>query len=73
MGVEAAVETVGIDVSLWVVYGAEGHGMDSARKRGPALQMDMHEAGHERSVACLGPDNELIREKNWCSFPVETQ
>lgn len=65
MGVEAAVGMVGLDVSLvWVVYGEVGHGKDSARKRGPALQMDMHEAGHERSVACLGPDGELIREKN---------
>jgi hypothetical protein len=45
-GVEAAVEIAGLDV--WVVYGEEGHGKDSARKRGPALQMDMHEAGHER-------------------------
>jgi hypothetical protein len=27
--------------------------MDSARTLGPALQMDMHEVGHERSVACL--------------------
>ena len=47
-GAEAVSETLGIDVSLWVVYGAEGHGMDSARKQGPALQMDMHEAGHEQ-------------------------
>lgn len=73
VGVEAAVEMVGIDVSLMVVYGAEGRGTDSARVRGPALQMDMHEAGHERSVACLGPDDELIRERNWCPFPAGAQ
>jgi hypothetical protein len=70
-GAEAVVEIAGLDVSQWVVYGEEGHGMDSARKRGPALQKDMHEAGHERSVACLGPDGELIRER--CPFPAGAQ
>ena len=72
-GAEAVTEMLGIDVSQWVVYGEEGHGMDSAQKRGPALQMDTHEAGHERSVPCLGPDDELIRVKNGCPFPAETQ
>jgi hypothetical protein len=71
-GAGAATEMLGIDVSLWVVYGAEGHGTDSGQK-GPALQTDMHEAGHERSEACLGPDDELIRVKNGCPFPAETQ
>ena len=72
-GVGAAAEIAGLDVNLWVVYGEEGHGKDSGRKQGPALQMDTHEAGHERSVACLGPDGELICEKNGCPFPAETQ
>ncbi len=62
VGVEAVVETAGLDGSQLVVCGEEGHEMDSARKQGPALQMDMNEAGHERSVACLGPDGELIHE-----------
>lgn len=72
-GAGAATEMLGIDVSLKVVYGAEGHGMGSGRKQGPALQTDMHEAGHEQSEPCLGPDDELIRAKNGCPFPAETQ
>lgn len=37
--------------------------MYSARTWGPALQMDMHEVGHERSVACLVSDGGLPRRE----------
>jgi hypothetical protein len=37
--------------------------MDSARTWGPALQMDMHEVGHERSVPCLVSDEVLPRRE----------
>jgi hypothetical protein len=51
---EAVVGKIATGASLWAVCGEAGHGMDSARTRGPALQMDMREVGHEQqSAACL--------------------
>jgi hypothetical protein len=45
--------------------------MDSDWTRGPALQMGMHEVGHERSAACLVSKGGLPRRGS-CS-PVETR
>ncbi len=42
--------------------------MDSALTRGPALQMDMHEVGHEQSGACLVSDRGPRRECSSCSL-----
>jgi len=47
--------------------------MDSARTRGPALQMDMHEVGHEQSAACLVSDRGPRCERYSCSLPAETR
>jgi len=47
--------------------------MDSARMPGPALQMDRHEVGHERSAACLVSDGGTRREYCSCSLPAETR
>jgi hypothetical protein len=47
--------------------------MDSARTREPALQMDMHEVGHEQSGACLVSDRGPRRERSSCSLPAETR
>ena len=71
---EAAVGYVGAGVSPRVVCGEEGRGMGSVRMRGPALQMGMHEAGHERLAAYLGPNGGgLKREYNSCPRPVGTR
>jgi len=47
--------------------------MDSDWTRGPALQMDMHEVGHERSVACLVSDGGLPRRECYSCSLVETR
>jgi hypothetical protein len=71
---EAAVGYVGEGVSLRVVCGEEGREMGSVRMRVPALQMDMHEAGHERLAAYLGPNGGgLKREYSSCPRPVGTR
>jgi hypothetical protein len=72
---EAVVGYVEVGVSLRVVCGEEGHGMGSVRvrMRGPALQMGMHEAGHEQLGAYLGPNDGLKREYSSCPLPAGTQ
>jgi hypothetical protein len=47
--------------------------MDSGRTRGPALQMSMHEVGHEQSATCLVSDRGPRRERYSCSLPAETR
>jgi hypothetical protein len=47
--------------------------MDSAQTRGPALQMDMDEVGHEQSGACLVSDRGPRCECSSCSLPAETR
>lgn len=68
---EAAVGEIAIGASLWMVCGEAGHGMDSGQTRGPALQMDMHELGHEQSAACLVSDRVPRRERYSCALPAE--
>jgi hypothetical protein len=70
---EAAAGYVAADESLGVVCGEEGRGTGSVRMRGPALQMGMHEAGHEQLAAYLGPNGGLKREYSSCPLPAGTR